>query len=264
MAQADLFTFAWPWFLATAIAMARPLGLLAVTPLLARAQLTGLLRGAVAASLALPAIPFVVHQVQGGTFTGLGLLLLTLKEAVIGAGIGFLLGAPFWAFQFAGDLIDQQRGATSGRLSDPAGGDDVSVTGTLLLVTGITLFVATGGLQTLVALLYASWGVWPPLASMPAPTPEFPVRVLRLLGDVTRQGLLLGAPIVLSMLLADVAMTLISRFAPQFRIEDTAATVRNLTFCITLPIYCAVLLATMGHDLIVPQGFLADLARSLR
>ena len=188
--------------------------MLAISPVFTRSNLTGLLRGAVAMALAFPMVPYLTGQIASGARNPVALLLLTVKEAAMGAMLGFILGLPFWAFDLAGDLLDQQRGATSGRLNDPAGFEDVSITGTLLVLTGVTLFVATGGLQTLTSLLYASWAVWPPLAAMPQPTVQAPVLLLGFLDAVLRQGVLLGAPVVAAMLLADVALILIGALRP--------------------------------------------------
>lgn len=255
MVQAALLDPAWRWLLAAVIALARPTAMLAVHPVLARGHLTGLLRGAVAAVLAVPAIPHLAGQVVVGT-PPLALLLLTAKEAAMGAVLGFVLGLPFWAFEVAGDLLDQQRGATSGRLNDPAGFDDVSITGTLLVLTGVTLFVATGGLLTLASLLYASWAIWPPLAAMPAPIPQAPALLLSFLDAVLRQGLLLAAPVVVAMLLADLALILVGRFAPQLRIEDMASAARNLVFYVFMPLYCVFLLTYLQADTLALPGLL--------
>lgn len=264
MTQAALLDPAWRWLIALAIALARPTAMLAISPVLTRASLTGLLRGAVAAVLALPAVPHLAGQVVVGAQAPLALLLLTAKEAVMGAVLGFVLGLPFWAFDVAGDLLDQQRGATAGRLSDPAGFDDVSVTGTLLVLTGITLFVATGGLQTLASLLYASWAVWPPLAAMPSPTAQAPALILGFLDAVLRQGVLLGAPVVAAMLLTDVAMILVGRFAPQLRIDDLAPAARNLVFCVFMPVYCVFLLSYMQRGTLALPGLLEQMRLGLQ
>ena len=264
LTQAALLDPAWQWLIAFAVALARPAGMLAVNPVMTRAGLTGLLRGAVAAALALPAVPHLAGQVASGAQAPLTLLLLTAKEAVMGTVLGFLLGLPFWAFDAAGDVLDQQRGATAGRLNDPAGFADVSITGTLLVLTGITLFVATGGLQTLASLLYASWAVWPPLTAMPSPTAQAPVLLLGFLDAVLRQGVLLGAPVVVAMLLADAALILVGRFAPQLRIDDLAPAARNLVFCLFMPLYCVFLVGYMGRDTLALPGLLDLMQRGLQ
>ena len=243
-----LFEHVWHWLLAYGVALARPFAMLSLNPVFTRAQITGLLRGAVASALALPLVPQLAATLSPGSYGAIGLLLLTAKEAVIGAALGLLLGAPFWALDVAGDVLDAQRGATQGRLNDPAGFEDVSISGTMLMVTGIALFVMTGGLETLADLLYGSWTVWRPLSAWPSPDRRTPLLLLGLLDRVTRQGLLLAVPVVIAMLLADVSLLVVARLAPQLRIDDLALSARNIVFVVFMPLYAVFLLAYMRQD----------------
>ena len=170
LTSGPLFETVWHWLIAYGIALGRPLALISLNPLFTRAQVGGLLRGAVATALALPMVPRLAAELAPALQNPVGLLLLSLKEAAIGAALGLLLGAPFWALDVAGDVLDAQRGATQGRLNDPAGFEDVSITGTLLMMTGIALFVLTGGLEMLADLLYGSWR--PPRRPRPPPPPS--------------------------------------------------------------------------------------------
>jgi type III secretion protein T len=111
----------WHWLLVFGIALARPMALLTLNPVFNRIPLTGLLRGAVASALALPMTPVISAALPRDELGSIALLFMTLKEAVIGATLGLLLAAPFWALDVTGDLLDAQRGATQGRLNDPAG-----------------------------------------------------------------------------------------------------------------------------------------------
>ncbi len=241
------YTVVWHWLLAYAVALGRPLAFVSLNPVFTRAQIGGLLRGAVATAFALPMIPHLA-AVLPPELQPVPLLLLTAKEAAVGAALGLLLGVPFWALDVAGDVLDAQRGATQGRLNDPAGFDDVSITGTLLAMTGIALFVLTGGLETTASLLYGSWDIWPPLAALPALDAQTPVLLLGILDRVTRQGLLLAAPPVIAMLLADVSLLVVAKLAPNLRIDDLALSVRNVVFFLFMPLYATFLLLYMRQD----------------
>ena len=259
-----LFEQTWHWLLAYGVALARPLAMLSLNPVFTRMQVTGLLRGAVASALAVPLVPRLALTLAPETRGAIGLLLLTGKEAVIGAALGLLLGAPFWALDVAGDVLDAQRGATQGRLNDPAGFEDVSITGTMLMVTGVVLFVLTGGLETLADLLYGSWRIWHPLSAWPSADQRTPLLLLGLLDRVTRQGLLLALPVVIAMLLADVSMLVVARLAPQLRVDDLALSARNVVFVIVMPLYAVFLLAYMREDQAALPGVLDLLRTSLR
>ena len=251
----------WHWLLAFGLGVARPFALLSVTPLFTRLQISGLLRGAVASALAAPLLPHLVPLLTAAGTQPFTLLVLFAKESVLGAVVGFALGAPFWALGFAGEVLDNQRGATQGRLTaDPSAGDDLGITGTLLVLTGTTLFVLTGGLRVMAQLLYASWAIWPPLAAFPTLSPAAPALILALLDSLVRTGLELAAPVIIAMLLADLTLIIIGRFVTQLRVADFALTGRNLVFAVFLPLYCAYLIVYMRQD----QAALPQLLDTLR
>ncbi len=254
------FELVWHWLLAYGVALGRPLAMISLNPVFTRAQIGGLLRGAIATALAVPMVPRLAAALPPD-LQAVPLLLLTVKEAAVGAAIGLLLGVPFWALDVAGDVLDAQRGATQGRLNDPAGFEDVSITGTLLVVTGIALFVLTGGLEMLASLLYGSWEIWPPLAALPALAAQTPVLLLGVLDRITRQGLLLAVPPVLAMLLADVSLMVIAKLAPSLRVDDLALAVRNAVFIAFVPLYAVFLLIYIRQDqAVLPR--LLDLVRT--
>lgn len=250
------FATVWHWLVAYGIALARPMAMLSLNPVFTRAQITGLIRGAVASALALPMIPVLAAGPleEAGS---IGLLLLTCKEALIGAALGLLLGAPFWALDVAGDVLDAQRGATQGRLNDPAGFEDVSISGTMLIVTGIALFVLTGGLETLADLLYGSWAIWRPLGAWPQLDSRTPPLLLGVLDRVTRQGVLVALPAVVAMLMVDMGLMIVARMAPALRIDDLALSARNVVFTLFMPLYALFLLTYMRQDLATLPDILA-------
>jgi type III secretion protein T len=230
------------WLIAFAILLARPMAMLSVNPVFTRMELSNLLKGAIATGLIFPMWPPTVAALASHPPGTLSLAFVAIKEALIGTAIGFPLGLPFWALLAAGDIIDQQRGATQGRLNDPAGFGDMSITGTLFLLCGIAILATTGRLDTIADSLYSSWKMWPPLDMMPAPDPQAASLALRLLDDLEAQALILGAPILLAMLLSDVAMLLLARMASQLRIDVLSLAVRNLVFVFFLPLYASFLL----------------------
>jgi type III secretion protein T len=225
------------------------MGMLALNPIFTRVQLTGVIRGAVASALALPMVPVLAAALPRDGLSATALLLLALKEAVLGATLGLLLAAPFWALEIAGDVMDAQRGATQGRLNDPAGFSDVSITGTMLVMAGIVLFVMSGGLETLAGLLYDSWSLWRPLGALPQLNGRTPLMLLGLLDQITGQGLLMALPAVFCMLLADAALMVLVRIIPQLRVDDLALSLRNIVFVIFMPLYAIFLLTYVRQDL---------------
>jgi type III secretion protein T len=246
--------------IAYGLLLARPVAMLTFTPAFTRVQFTALLRSAVASALVLPMVPTVMAELQREGWFALGLMVLIGKEALIGFALGLVLGAPFWALDIAGDYLDAQRGATQGRLNDPAGFADVSITGTLLVMTAVALFVATGGLETLTDLLYRSWAIWKPLGAFPQLDSRTPDLLLGFLDRITRQGLMLALPLIIVMLLAEAGLLIVARIAPQMRVDDLAFAVRNIVFVSFLPIYAVFLIGYIRQDF----GTLPGLVELLR
>ncbi|MCX2561142.1 type III secretion system export apparatus subunit SctT [Acetobacter farinalis] len=237
------------WLLALGFAMARPMGLLAIHPAFSRFQITGLLRGAMALVLALPAVPMIAALLNQTPQTGISLMVLGMKEGALGCVLGLLLGMPFWMLDVAGDVLDLQRGATQGRINDPAGFEDVSITGTFLLLLGITYFAASGGLQMMLDSLYQSWTIWGPLSGLPDFSRQFPVLVLGLLDDMLVSALSLALPMLLAMLLSDIALSIVSRAAPSLRVDDHAMGARNIVFFFVLTLYTSYLCLFVRQDI---------------
>ena len=246
--------------IAYGLLLARPVAMLTFTPVFTRVEFTALLRGAVASALVLPMVPTVLAALQRDGWSALGLMVLIGKEALIGFALGLVLGAPFWALDIAGDYLDAQRGATQGRLNDPAGFSDVSITGTLLVMTGVALFVITGGLETLTDLLYRSWAIWKPLGAFPQLDSRTPDLLLGFLDRITSQGLMLALPLIIVMLLAEAGLLIVARRAPHLRVDDLAFAVRNIVFVSFLPIYAVFLISYIRRDFGTLPG-LVDLLR---
>lgn len=230
------------WLIAYAILLARPMAILSINPIFTRVELSNLLKGVIATGLIFPMWSVVVDTLQHNNPGTIALVLLMIKESLIGAAIGLPLGLPFWALLAVGDIVDQQRGATQGRLNDPAGFGDMSVTGTLLLLCGIMILISGGRLDVIADTLYSSWAVWRPLEMLPLPSQQAGVLALHLLDQLEAMALSLAMPLVLVMLLSDAAMLLIARIAPQLRIDDLSLAVRNLVFFIFMPLYVGFLL----------------------
>jgi len=253
--QLDLLTQMQPildvarrWLIAYAVLLARPMAILSINPVFTRIELSNLLKGVIATGLIFPMWPALVNAMGNQPPDIATLLLLVVKESLIGAAIGLPLGLPFWALLAVGDIVDQQRGATQGRLNDPSGFGDESVTGTLLLLCGIMILVVQGRLDVIADTLYTSWSVWKPMEMLPLPGRAAGELVLHLLDQLEASAMSLAMPIILVLLLSEGTMLLIARIAPQLKIDDLSMAVGNLVFFIFMPLYAGFLLIYATRD----------------
>lgn len=252
-----------PLIIALGLGAARFYGLLTVLPMFTRLGVTGVLRGGVAVALALPLVPFLaplVASVPATSYTALGLLLA--KEAAVGFSIGVLFGLPFWIAEAAGDIIDQQRGSQAALVPDASALEQSGITGTLLALTLITLFLMSGGWRYLLDSMFASYTIWPPLAAVPHFAPDGSERIVGLLDSLLRGGVLLAAPLLIAMLLAEITLGLISRFMPQLNVFDIALSVKGLIVAAGLPVYAVFLIAWL-RDGLAPLASLPEALRQL-
>jgi type III secretion protein T len=229
------------WLLAYSILLARPMAILSVNPIFTRTEIPTTIKGVIATGLIFPMWPMTASALSDPPGV-LSFVILAIKESLIGGALGLPLGLPFWVLLSAGDIIDQQRGATQGRLTDPAGFGDMTITGTLFLFCGIVILVAAGRLDTIADALYSSWAMWRPLEMIPTPNPQAASLALHLLDGLQAEALLVAVPILFAMLLGDIAMLLLTRMASQLHLDSLLLPVRNLVFVIVLPLYASFML----------------------
>lgn len=237
------------FLIALTLAVARMSGMVFVTPVFQRLNLSGLLKGSVSLVFALPMVPFVYSGVAQETFTLPLLLGLVLKEFAVGLVIGFVLGIPIWAAEIAGDILDLQRGSSFAGILDPGSGQESSVLSTFLALSIIAVFFLLGGLPLILKVVYGSYTMWPMNTYLPIFSEDAGKLLLSLMDDLMRMGLLLVMPLVIALLLIDVALALVARTAQHLHIFDLSLSVKNLGLMVLLVVYGAFLFDYMKKDM---------------
>jgi type III secretion protein T len=248
-ANPQLFDWLDNYFITIGLSMARMLGLVIVMPAFTRLGLSGLLQAAVAIALALPLLPMVVGTVAATHLTAVLVVVLLFKEMLIGLMVGLVLGVPIWAAEAAGAMLDVQRGSSVASLLDPSATSEEGVTGTLLGLIMAALYFSFGGLPLTLRTMYESYKLWPAGKLLPTLTVTAGQFFVGLLDNITTMGLVLVAPIVIFMLLADLTLALVARAAPQINIFALSLNVKNLIFSVLLALYGAFMIKYMGNDL---------------
>lgn len=257
--------------LTAVLAMARPLGMTLVLPVFTRAQLGAPITAGFALALGLPAMPLARETLAAGS-AQLDTLLppgalwfgaVALKEVVAGALLGLLFGIPIWIVMAAGEFLDLSRNAGMNEAQDPAGGQ-MSTSAALLSFVAIAIFVAAGGLRLVAEGLYASYAAWPLPVILPELSPGAGSAMLRILDTLMRAGLIVAAPVLLAMLVAEVAAMLVARAVPKMQTYELAATVKNLVFILMLLLGLGFLLDSISRELGgLPRGAAREGFRSL-
>ena len=233
------------------LGLARSFGLMQILPVTNRLGLTGMHRAGAASALALMMLPALLPAVEAAPPDGGRMALLAAKEGFIGVLLGVLFAVPFWTAEVAGALIDQQRGlqnAGSGQ-TDAAHEEETGTTGLLLVLTMSMLFFVSGGLHWVLDTVAQSYRVWPAVDLAPHLAPGGAYVLLGLLDSVLRGGFLLASPLVVAMLLAEMSLAQVSRFAPQLNVFDLSMSVKGLVQVFGLPLYAVFVIAYLRDGL---------------
>ncbi len=203
------------WIAAFAFPLARILGLLATAPVFNNIGIprrVRLLLGvaiAVALAPALPSMP----AVPAGSWTG---LLVLAQQVVIGILMGLTLRIVFSAVELAGELIGLQMGLSFAVFYDPQNAGQTGVLGEFLSLIMTLLFLAMNGHLLTLSVLAESFRLLP-VAAVPPSADGF-AGAARSATVLFASGLLLSLPVIAALLIANLAMGVLSRVAPQLNL----------------------------------------------
>lgn len=216
------------------LARISPLFLLA--PLFSSGTIPPRVKGIVAVALALGMAPLALagHDVPTDPVVFVELLA---KELVVGAAFAFALGCVLAGFQAVGALLDIQIGFAFGATVDPMTGGQGAVLGKLYAMVGVAILVAMNGDALIIAGLARTYDLVPLVAF-----PDLDRMVsgtFDAFANIFIAALQVGAPILLTLLLADAAFAMVSRVVPQMNVFAVGfpakVVVGMLMIIVTLP-----------------------------
>lgn len=203
-------------------------GFLATAPLLNQATITRVGRIGVIIVLAIPVVPLVQSQMAGIAFKNVYFITpFFLKEIIVGYLMGYTVGWLFWAVQTVGVLIDNQRGASIAESIDPLQGHQSSPLGNLFSQVFTTYLFTTGGVLYIIGTVYYTYQLWPVTKLLPVFSGALPVLALEIMDYGQRLMFILAAPVVGIMFLAEFALAMVSRFAPQIQVFILAMPIKS-------------------------------------
>lgn len=155
----------------------------------------------------LPALPTSWPAVLG----------LVLREFFLGLSLGLLVRFVFTGVQMAGNLLSIQMGFGMVTLIDPQSRGQSTVIADLFLFLAILVFLAIDGHHSLLRLLVLSFQEAP--VGRPFSIPESLCLLLPKFGSLMYQlAVLLAAPVLAALFLAQVALGLVARAVPQIQV----------------------------------------------
>lgn len=143
-------------------------------------------------------------------------VFLIAQQLLIGLVMGFVLGMVLASFIQAGEAMSQGMGLGFAQTIDPQNGVSVPLISQLLSIVAMLLFIALDGPALMIKLLADSF-VWLPIAPVGLQAEDF-WRIVGFAQAMFVNAVLLALPVIISLLMVNLAMGVITRASPQLNI----------------------------------------------
>ena len=193
---------------------ARAAGFVLLAPPFNSRAIPGTVKAALALALAVLLSTQIAPTLPAPTA---GFLVVTaVTELIIGAALGFIVQVLFTAVQMAGDILDVTGGFSLQPGYDPMAMTQNSSLGRLHYLLASTLLFTSGGHLLMVKGFATSYQGLP--VGGDVPTDQLAAVLITALSMMFLAALQIAGPMVAVLLLADVALSLLSRAAPALNV----------------------------------------------
>jgi flagellar biosynthetic protein FliR len=202
-----LTAFIYPFLRLLALMTSAPLVSHPSVPVPVRIALALLLTVIVAPTL--PAIAAVQPLSASG-------LLLVVQQVMVGVALGLVMQLAFAAVGLAGDMIGLQMGLSFATFIDPQNSDQTPIIGGFLSMLLMLVFTAINGHLLVISALVDSFQAFPVrIDTMPAFHWD---RFAAAGSQIFVAGLQIAMPVIGAMMLANLALGVLTRTAPQLNL----------------------------------------------
>jgi flagellar biosynthesis protein FliR len=201
------------------LVLGRVTPLFVLAPLFSAKQIPAQVRGIVAVGLALGLTGLAMHgqTIPTEPMQVAGLMVVQL---LVGTLFAFAIGALLAAVQTAGGLADILSGFSFGATVDPINGNPGGVFSELYALIGVMLFIAIGGDAWMLRGIARTFTLVP-LTKAPRLGSLANAAELSF-ASIFTSALEVAAPVVLTLLITDVAFGMVSRVVPQMNVFSVA------------------------------------------
>ncbi len=239
----------------------RMTGLFVIAPIFGRRNVPTYLKIGFAFFLALILVSTTSLNVPDYNATIIGFILIVFKEFMVGIVLGYVSYLIFTAIYIAGQIIDMQIGFGMVNVLDPVSNIQVPVTSNFYFIISMMVFLMFNGHHLLIKALFDSYNHIPLGGALFGS--ELMNDVMRVFGDVFVIGFKISAPILIAILVTDVALGVISKTVPQFNVFVVGMPLKILigliVMIITVPAFVAfieVLINGMNSEML---NFMKDM-----
>lgn len=250
LSSADLNT----WIAGLLWPLTRILGLIAAAPIFGHRSVPARVKVGLGALLALAVAPAVPALPATDPYSWAGLLIL-VQQFLVGAAMGFSMRIVFAAVEMAGEISSLTMGLGFATSFDPQSQGRSGAISQFLTLIATMCFLAVNGHLVLLAALVESFTTLP-VAAQPVSAAGFK-QVADWGAKIFSAGLQLSLPIVAALLLANVALGILTRAAP-------ALNLFGIGFPITLGLGFIVVATTLPYLATPLQNLFLDGSEKVR
>jgi flagellar biosynthesis protein FliR len=226
------------------LVLARIAPLFVLAPLFSAKQIPALVRTSIALGLAVGLTGIAIHGQHVPT-DPLSVASLIVLQLLIGFGFAFVVAAVLAAVQMAGGLADILSGFAFGATVDPINGNQGGAFAQFYTMIGLILFIVIGGDAWLLRGISKTFSIVP-ITRAPALAPLIG-GAAQAMGTVFVSALEVAAPVMLTLLISDVAFGMVSRVVPQMSV-----------FSVAFPLKVGIALLVVAASLPFLGGWLSD------
>ena len=157
------------------------------------------------------------------------IVFLSAREIFVGLFLGYLMRLFFFAISIAGEIIGISSGLASAQLFNPAMGTSSSVLEQFYTILATLFFFGLNGHHLFILGLSKSFEIIP-LADVAIKTTGFAALATSFQG-ILLIGIKMAAPVLISILLTNLAMGVLGRAVPQMNVFVTSL---QVTFLVTM------------------------------
>lgn len=232
-----LAEFFWPY--------ARILSLMAASPMFGARGVPNTSKVVIAFAVTVIVAPLLPAMPSVSPTSAVGMLIL-VQQLMIGYGMGLVLRIAFSATEMAGNIMGLQMGLGFATFFDPQNGTQVPLLGQFLGVMAMLLFLSFNGHLLVITALVESFHTLPVGEFVAAKS----WKALALAGgNIFSWGLLVSMPVLAAVMMANAALGVLTRAAPQLNIFAVG-------FPITLGLGFFVLAFSLPYFLPLFQGMI--------
>lgn len=241
------------------LAMPRVYIALLLVPAMGLKEAKGLIKTGIVIATTIPVSVSNYYNIDPSDYGALNMAFIMLKEAAIGLVIGYLLSLPFHLFMSIGAIIDNQRGATSGQMFDPALGS-TTLLGSFMQKTFVIMIIEAGLFASIFAVLIKTYYFWPVSDVFPEPLFSGEQFIVDQFNTMTRHIMLYVLPVLIVTLLVDLGFAVVGLFSPQLQVFFLSMPAKSLASLLTLVLYAS----TLWYYGLLEVGKFSDLENSMQ